>query len=275
MARIRTIKPDFWESESIGRLSMGARLLCIASLNMADDEGLLRWNEAYLMSQAFVYDELSIESISEWMRELVTEQIIFPYKAGSTNQRLGWIINFRTHQVINRPQPSKLPPPSIQNSDFKNAIYMRDKNTCHLCGGLIELSDPHNIVGSKAPSLDHINPVSLGGNDYPSNLKVAHISCNKSRRNLPLNDSVNDSLSEGKGREGNIKRLIPVDFSISERVLIWAKEKGHNQLETHLENFISYCKKQGYKYVDWDEAFMEAIRKNWAGVQKNKGGVSL
>lgn len=207
MARIRTIKPDFWESESIGRLSMGARLLCIACLNMADDEGLLRWNEAYLMSQAFIYDDLNIEQISEWMHELVREKIIFPYKAGSTNQKLAWIINFRNHQVINRPQPSKLPPPSIQNSDYKTVIYSRDKHICHLCGEAVNINEQNNIVGSKAPSLDHLKPVSVGGNDYPSNLKLAHLSCNKSRKNKPMpnddvNDSVNDSLTEGKGKEG-------------------------------------------------------------------------
>lgn len=208
MARIRTIKPEFWESESIGRLSMGARLLFLASLNLADDEGLLRWNEAYLSSQAFVYDELSNEQISEWMRELVSENIVLPYKAGKTNQRLAWIVNFRRHQVINRPQPSKLPPPSIQSAAFKEALLARDCHTCHLCGKKVDETSPVSSVGSEASSIDHLNPQSLGGSDYPSNLKTAHISCNKSRRNKPINSSVNDSVSDsvaerkGKGREG-------------------------------------------------------------------------
>jgi hypothetical protein len=65
----------------------------------------------------------------------------------------------------------------------------------------------------------------------------------------------------------NTKRNIPEDFGISERVVNWAIEKGYYELDAHLANFISSCKKHGYKYVDWDEAFMEAIRKNWAGVK--------
>jgi hypothetical protein len=48
----------------------------------------------------------------------------------------------------------------------------------------------------------------------------------------------------------------------------WAAEKGHSNLEMHLESFTSKCRSKGYEYVDWDEAFMEAIRKNWAGVQQ-------
>lgn len=207
MARIRTIKPEFWESESVGRLSLGARLLFIASLNFADDEGLLRWNEAYLSSQAFIYDELLSEQLSEWMRELVSESLIFPYKAGLSNQRLAWIINFRNHQVINRPQPAKLPPPSIQNADYRNTIIVRDKHICHLCGGLIIETEQLNTVGSLAPSIDHVIPQSKGGTDYPSNLKAAHISCNKSKKDNSVNHSVNHSLPERKGKEGKDNTL--------------------------------------------------------------------
>jgi 5-methylcytosine-specific restriction endonuclease McrA len=209
MARIRTIKPEFWESESVGRLSMPARLLFVASLNFADDEGLLRWNEAYLSSQAFVYDELSTERVRELMCELEREQIIFPYKAGTTNQRLAWIVCFKNHQVINRPQQSRLPHPSIQNPSFREAIYRRDRGICHICKEPIATHGSSSGVGSLMGSLDHIIPVSKGGTDYPSNLKTAHVSCNKSRGNKPITDSVNESVLEveGKGKEGKLKPL--------------------------------------------------------------------
>lgn len=60
------------------------------------------------------------------------------------------------------------------------------------------------------------------------------------------------------------KTSLPDGFSISERVQEWAIEKGHTNLQAHLENFISAAKRNGYVYVDWDEALMEAIRKDWA-----------
>jgi phage replication O-like protein O len=59
---------------------------------------------------------------------------------------------------------------------------------------------------------------------------------------------------------------IPDDFSISERVVKWASEKGHKNLDQHLENFVLAAKAKNYKYSDWDSAFMVAIRKNWANV---------
>jgi len=70
------------------------------------------------------------------------------------------------------------------------------------------------------------------------------------------------------------KRHIPENFVASERVKVWAEGKGHLNLDKHLESFIGAAKTHGYRYVDWDEAFMKAIRDNWAKLpsplEKNK-----
>jgi len=57
---------------------------------------------------------------------------------------------------------------------------------------------------------------------------------------------------------------MPVDFDVSERVAAWAAEKGYESLPLHLEAFRAKVKAKGYEYVDWDSAFMEAIREDWA-----------
>jgi hypothetical protein len=69
---------------------------------------------------------------------------------------------------------------------------------------------------------------------------------------------------------GKQKTLIPHDFTITEKVKAWAIKKGLNHLEEHLESFISKCNAKGYQYVDWDSAFMEAIRGNWAKIEDTK-----
>ena len=71
------------------------------------------------------------------------------------------------------------------------------------------------------------------------------------------------------------KSSIPNNFSISERVINWANDKGHKNLDAHLEHFILSCEKGDYKYVNWDSAFITAIKDNWAGVQTKKNGVVL
>jgi hypothetical protein len=64
----------------------------------------------------------------------------------------------------------------------------------------------------------------------------------------------------------NVKRSLPEDFGISERVYAWAEEKGYpnSSLKKGLEVLVSYAKRNGKQYVDWDEALMTAVRENWA-----------
>lgn len=62
---------------------------------------------------------------------------------------------------------------------------------------------------------------------------------------------------------------LPEGFDVSERVRQWAKEKGFDRLDEHLEHFLGYARANGPTYVDWDEALMNAVRKDWAGVRKS------
>ena len=60
------------------------------------------------------------------------------------------------------------------------------------------------------------------------------------------------------------KTTIPDNFSLSQRVIEWGEKNGHRNLDQHLDNFILCCESKGYKYVDWDAAFMRAVRDDWA-----------
>jgi 5-methylcytosine-specific restriction endonuclease McrA len=212
MARIRTVKPEFWEDETIGLLSFPARLLFIGAWNLADDEGLLRWSPAYIKASLFMYDDLGLEQTEAAMTELTRHGVIFAYRGGKTQQQLGYVVNFHKHQRINRPQPSKLTPPSLQNNTVRRMYGERDNWTCHLCGNEIEQfprdTDFSGLCDDLMLSIDHLTPKSEGGSDYPSNLRAAHQSCNKRRCAKPLadtqsvnhslNDSVNDSPSDSQ-----------------------------------------------------------------------------
>ena len=57
MARIRTIKPEFPHSESMGRVSREARLCFILLWTIADDAGRLRGNSRMLASLLYPYDD--------------------------------------------------------------------------------------------------------------------------------------------------------------------------------------------------------------------------
>jgi hypothetical protein len=68
------------------------------------------------------------------------------------------------------------------------------------------------------------------------------------------------------------KSPLPEDFGISDDVRRWARERHIENLDLHLENFISAARRNAYTYADWDEAFKEAIRKDWAAIGRTATG---
>ena len=107
MARIRTIKPEFPQSESMGNVSRDARLTFLQLWTIADDEGRLRGNSRMLASLLFPYDDDAPALIDEWLFELEREGCIQRYKVASQNyiQICNWLI----HQKIDKPSKSKIP----------------------------------------------------------------------------------------------------------------------------------------------------------------------
>jgi hypothetical protein len=108
MARIRSIKPEFPQSESMGNVSRDARLTFIQLWTISDDEGRLRGNSRMLASLLFPYDDDAPALIDGWLSELEAEGCIVRYKAGAQNyvQLCNWLI----HQKIDKPSKSKIPP---------------------------------------------------------------------------------------------------------------------------------------------------------------------
>ena len=87
MARIRTIKPEFWTDAQVMSASRDARLLFIGMWNFADDGGNLPANIKMLKAQVFPCDNLYEEQIGELVDELVDAGLLAAYEADS---RLYW-----------------------------------------------------------------------------------------------------------------------------------------------------------------------------------------
>jgi len=76
---------------------------------------------------------------------------------------------------------------------------------------------------------------------------------------------VDESVGVGPRKRGKQPKVsMPAEFGVSERVKAWAAEKGHARLDERLEHFKGKALANGYAYADWDEAFMGAIRDDWA-----------
>jgi hypothetical protein len=109
--RIRTVKPDFWKSESNGKLSLNARLLFIGLFNHADDEGRFRASPALIRAELFPYDDIALSAITGLMKELFDNGRKIIIYSGNDGDQYGFIPSFKDHQLVNRPQASKLPKP--------------------------------------------------------------------------------------------------------------------------------------------------------------------
>jgi hypothetical protein len=113
MARIRTIKPEFQQSESMGRVSRDARLLFIQLWTYADDKGRARAASRMLSSLLFPFDDDAPDLIEGWLEELERENCIVRYTVDGAKYLQ--VINWEKHQKIDKPGPSKLPiPPENQ-----------------------------------------------------------------------------------------------------------------------------------------------------------------
>lgn len=108
MARIRSIKPEFPHSETIGSLSRDARLLFIMLWTIVDDEGRARAASRLLASLLFPYDDDAPGAIEGWLGELEREGCIRRYEVEGS--RYLDIPNWLKHQKIDKPTKSKLPP---------------------------------------------------------------------------------------------------------------------------------------------------------------------
>ena len=109
MARIRTIKPEFFTSEDIVSLSPLARILYIALWCEADKEGRMTWKPATFKLRYMPGDACDIHALLD---EIVGRGLVKLYGDG-----LAYIPQFSTHQHINpRESTSQLPDPNASST---------------------------------------------------------------------------------------------------------------------------------------------------------------
>lgn len=104
MARLRTVKPEFWTDERVGEVSVTARLLFIATWNFADDHGGLDRSAKQLKAQAFPYDNIDCEPL---IQELLQVGLLIEYEV--SGKKYLHINGFRKHQKVEKPAKPRVP----------------------------------------------------------------------------------------------------------------------------------------------------------------------
>lgn len=110
MARIRTVKPEFWQHPKVTAVSRDARLLFLGLLNEADDDGRLRYSGKRLAGVLFPEDDdVSSTEVDLWTKELEREGLVLRYAVDSAPLLV--VLGFTEHQKVSHPSPSRLPSP--------------------------------------------------------------------------------------------------------------------------------------------------------------------
>ena len=103
--RIRTVKPEFWTHPMWSKQGDAVRLLALALLNYADDDGFF-YADPELMREIMPYwDSTKLRRTFDELSRLGWAE----YQKGPEGYGLlGRIVQFKTHQRIDRPNASKI-----------------------------------------------------------------------------------------------------------------------------------------------------------------------
>lgn len=108
MARMRTMKPETFTSETLANVSVHARWTFGGLWCYCDDEGRGRANAGLIKAAVWPLDEdIATKHVEHFLDELEDERLICRYEVDG--KAYLHVVNFGEHQHPNRPVESKLP----------------------------------------------------------------------------------------------------------------------------------------------------------------------
>jgi hypothetical protein len=105
--RIRSVKPEFWQSLTIAKVGLQARLLIVGLWCYCDDHGRGIDNPALIRGTLFPLDlNITLEEVESWLEELRRHRLIVRYHDPEDRPLLA-IRSWSEHQHPQRPQASR------------------------------------------------------------------------------------------------------------------------------------------------------------------------
>jgi hypothetical protein len=123
--RIRTVKPEFWQHPVMSRLPYDTRILALGLLNLADDEGYFSADPDYIRGAVLFREDSS--NVRRMLDELSRSAWIT--LCGTAERPIGRVVNFRKHQRVDRPQPSRLKQYALDESSTNDRRPLDERST--------------------------------------------------------------------------------------------------------------------------------------------------
>jgi hypothetical protein len=198
VSRARNIKPGFFKNDVLADCPLATRLLFIALWCEADREGRLEYRPKRIKAACLPYDDVNIEDA---IAALTERGFLTIYEVAGVQyiQVNNWAKHQNPHhKEIGSEIPA--PPGHIDtvcsgyiplSNTIRNRIYARDGRVCKECGAT------HGL------SIDHIVPVSRGGNSTDDNLQVLCLGCNVRKGNKFHASTMDESCTD----QGSTKQV--------------------------------------------------------------------
>lgn len=154
MARIRSIKPEYWTSEQVMSCTRDARLLFIGMWNFCDDGGNHPASAMTLKAEVLPGDSVTAVTVMQWVDELIEQGLLAEYEVDGKEY---WHVTGWYHQRIDQPTLRHPAGDTVTQGDAGDTaspkrlggkqrqlllkkLRERDGDACHLCGDASSLT---------------------------------------------------------------------------------------------------------------------------------------
>jgi hypothetical protein len=245
MARIRSIKPEFWDDRKLARLaSRDARLLYIGLWNLADEWQRLNGDPQWIKGQVFPYDDdIDADQVSKLLAELENPQLgaVMAYEASGDPYL--YLPKLGRHQRLEPEKvKSRLPGPPGPEAP----------------------PDPDSPAGSQ-------NGAGSPAHGADSSAQYADLAAHGAEKAALL--YVAGGMEHGAGSRGARGRAdearaapceLPDDFAPTDSMLKWAERKYPGlDLEFETSQFIHHYRAHGDRRKSWPDQWQKWLGDSW------------
>lgn len=255
MARMRSLKPEYWGDLKMARVSRDARLLYIALWNQADEwarcHGDIRWIKGHCLPYD---DDLNLAAIDRLLNELAVIGRIQRYVVDG--EPFMFLPKLAKHQRL-EPQktPSRLPPPpDAEKIPDQSGIFPESVTEW---SQTLEPEESPQVNGTIGKSSEQSEKIP----ERSGKIVVQHVAGGREHvAGGMLQEAGGETAGKPAPRSERAHR-IPDDFSVNDHMREWAKKNVPGlDLERSTQKFVLHFQSaSGSKatMVKWDAAWMK------------------
>ena len=255
MARMRTLKPEYWGDLKMARVSRDARLLYMALWNQADEwarcHGDIRWVKGHCLPYD---DDLNLADVDRLLNELASIDRIQRYAVDG--ETFLYLPKLAKHQRLEPDKtPSRLPPPPDAEKIPEQSEKISDSVTNRSRESSTQPSPQVSGTTEKIPDESEKIPERSG------KIVVQHVAGSRGHVAGSRLQGAGGKTADKPAPRAERAHRIPDDFAVTPHMREWANENVPGlDIERATQKFMLHFQSaSGTKatMVKWDAAWMK------------------